>query len=1243
MFVESVELRNFKSFRDAKIHLVRGFNSIIGPNGSGKSNIVDAILFALGESRIRALRAKKTPDLIYTHSKIAEVNLVLADGKGEKVSISRAIRSDGKLRYRMNGKHVHKYVIEDFLHSQGISTYNIIQQGQVQQIVEMNSKDRRSLIDNIANVLEYEEKKREALSELDQVESKLKEASVILGERDGLLSQLKKDKADADRYLHLQKELDQLRATLISIDLKALEVEFENAINSMVDLNSKNEQILSQIAKLDLQVSELQAKKDEVHKKISERSEGRQLVLEKEIENLRGEIERNRGLMEEKRAAIKRDEEKIRAIELEKMRAHDEVRGAAKKIEDLLAEIKALSEIMGEEQKRLDSVVKESSKFSDEFFRSKKQYDDSQSEMLKIKEELNAIQAESGKLVEVSHLKENEMKRLRQGGKEDYSDKRKLAEEGKKKLQGELSGIAKQLDDLFNSEKSLNKQIAESEKELLTAKIKSTEIMTRLQHSKEAEISRGVQFVLEQKAHIPGIHGTVEDLINYDPKYALPIQVAIGGRLNYVIVDGVKVAEKLIDALKVRKLGRVSFIPLDKIRPYELSKDDLALEKEKGSLGFLMNFVEYDKQYQKAMKYVLGNTLLAKSLKESEQLIGKARLVTMEGELAEQAGLVTGGSFTERVNFQKMKEQLDAFEKQVAQLKSLKEGLLGELYSVQEEMSQSRRKKSEFEVKIRALELEMQNYDKLEGDFLEKTKNVRDAVHELQKEMDAAQKQIEKYDEEKSGLVRKLSELNILSLDLKSRIDIEKEKNFGVALKEKEKRLADLKFQMSDYQNRHDSLKTQHAAYEREWKGIEKSENELMEEIRIAKSEITKSEQLIKEHLKLSNEKNEDLRKVSGALRDLLDERDKLDKQVYKLSTDKGKWEFEREKIVGEKQKKEVSRAVAETNLMNLKAEFSKYEGITLLAISDKAELMYKIKAGEEEILQIGTVNLKAIDEYDIRAKDLEEQKLKVQQLANEKQAIEDMIRAIEGKKISTFMAAYHAVNQNFINLFSQIFKGKGTLFLENEANPFEGGLTIKAQIENKEVKYLELMSGGEKSLIAILFLFAIQSYNPSSLYILDEADAALDLENSRKLALLVKELSRNSQILCVTHNQMTYKTSDCLIGVSMIKGASQLVEVELAERQAAIADAKATAPGASEMQTPIPEAKSVSLGSPETQNTISDAKEIAQFTGEKPKEMIVAKASTSAKSTKQAATAKVKAKSQSTQEKQATLVETKL
>ncbi len=211
-------------------------------------------------------------------------------------------------------------------------------------------------------------------------------------------------------------------------------------------------------------------------------------------------------------------------------------------------------------------------------------------------------------------------------------------------------------------------------------------------------------------------------------------------------------------------------------------------------------------------------------------------------------------------------------------------------------------------------------------------------------------------------------------------------------------------------------------------------------------------------------------------------------------------------------------------------------------------DLTARLKKAEEELAALGTINLKAVEEYDLRAKDFDAQKLKVQQLANEKQAVIVMINEIEGRKIATFMETFNGVNAYFQKLFTQIFRGKGSLYLENEASPFEGGLTIKVELENKTVKYLELMSGGEKSLIALLFLFAIQSYSPSTIYILDEADAALDQENSRKLADLLKQLSKGSQFLVVTHNQTVYKEAGCLIGVAMTKQGSQLVEVKLNE-----------------------------------------------------------------------------------------------
>lgn len=1113
------------------------------------TNIVDAVLFALGESRIRALRAKKTQDLIYKDSKVAEVSMRLAGGKnGEKAVVSRAIRRDGKVRYSLNGKHSHRYVIEDFLRAHGISTYNIIQQGEVQRIVEMNSKERRGLIDNIANVTEYEEKKREALAKLDEVEAKLRSDTVLLNEREGLLEALKKDKADAERYLQLSKEAEALKATLLYLDVKAQETEFSNLINALVDLKGKNEKLLEQAAELQKQIDAKQAEKDEINRKISERSEGRQIVLEKELEELKAEIARCSALAEEKRKEAERLEEKARSLLLEKTKAGDEVKGAKERMAAVREDAETASRLLKEEQAKLDGLTKESGKFSDDFFANKKLYEDLQAQMLAAKERLAALQAEAGKIEEVSRLKHNELGRLTKGEAVDYGERKANAEKEKESLGELLKSSQKSLDQLFAKEKELNAELAEADKQLMQAKMKSVEIATRLQNLKEFEVGAGVQYVLSQQEKTDGIRGTVESLCTYEAKNAVPLQVAVGGRFSYVVVDSLKTAEKLIGQLKARKLGRVSFIPLDKIRPYEFTKQDIEYSQQSGSQGFILHLLQYDKTYEDVFKFVCGNTLLVSSLAAGEKLVGKIRFVTEDGELSEASGLVTGGSFSARVNIKKEKETLEQYEKMAAAARAQKEELLKQIYDVQEKMSAERRRKAELEVKIKATEIELENYERAQAEVEEKTRNLKGAASQLKKEIEEAAKQAEKVEEEKAGLIRELSDLNIGALDAKAKIDVEKEKNFGVLLKEQEKRVMDLKLKMSDYSNQLDALQTQLSSYERELKNAEKAEKELGEEASRNEKTVKECKATAEKDERLVKEKTAELKSISTAMRDLFDAREAIEKQVYQIATRKGKVEFEREKISGELQKQEVAKAVAETNLANLKAEYAKYEKTELLEERDKPQLTFMLKRAEEELAALGTVNLKAVEEYEIRARDFEAQKLKVQQLANEKQAVIVMINEIEGRKIATFMETFNGVNAYFQKLFTQIFNGKGTLFLENEQNPFEGGLTIKVELENKTVKYLELMSGGEKSLIALLFLFAIQSYSPSTIYILDEADAALDQENSRKLVELLKQLSKGSQFLVVTHNQTVYKEAGCLIGVAMTKQGSQLVEVKLNE-----------------------------------------------------------------------------------------------
>ena len=259
---------------------------------------------------------------------------------------------------------------------------------------------------------------------------------------------------------------------------------------------------------------------------------------------------------------------------------------------------------------------------------------------------------------------------------------------------------------------------------------------------------------------------------------------------------------------------------------------------------------------------------------------------------------------------------------------------------------------------------------------------------------------------------------------------------------------------------------------------------------------------------------------------------------------------FEKELKITPKQSENQVRLIAtETRLQELKAQFMAFEGIDLLGSKDKAELVIKSRELEAEITALGAINMRSIEIFEERAKEYSQHKERLSQLETEREAVIALITEIEGKKKGTFMQSFDLVNSNFQKIFQQIFPGEGSLVLENPDNPFEGGLTMQVKLENKDVKYLELMSGGEKSLLALIFIFALQGVNPSSVYILDEADAALDEENSRKLAMLLKALSKDTQFIVVTHNEAVYRDADCLVGVAMAgREGSRLVEVKLSQ-----------------------------------------------------------------------------------------------
>ncbi|MEW6329263.1 MAG: AAA family ATPase, partial [Candidatus Micrarchaeota archaeon] len=645
-------------------------------------------------------------------------------------------------------------------------------------------------------------------------------------------------------------------------------------------------------------------------------------------------------------------------------------------------------------------------------------------------------------------------------------------------------------------------------------------------------------------------YGTVGELCSFDDEYAVAVEASAGQRLNYVIVEDVDVAAEAIEHLKQRKAGRCTFIPLDR-KISTAGKEAEAISRAAGARGLLIDFVKFDARYYAAFNYVFGDTILVEDISAAKKFgVGRARMVTLEGDVLEASGIITGGTFKRRPSLAKERAELERLEREVSALKAEREDVLQRLYSLREEGARARKEKAEIEVKTKGLELELRGIEDREAREKAALESSRKAIESLKKEIAAVEEEMRAKEKQKEQAVRAVEELEKGPAGLKSALESMKKE--GGEHAEHKKKLSAFERQINELIGRRSSLegKIESKSAEMEMvdsrvSQIDEEEKSLNSEAAAAKSEIKQLEQTIAETTKLLEERTARASSISAELEKLFAERDVLDKEIEKFAAEKGKYAVKRERINRELGGFEVTKATLETRLADLKAEFASYADITPME-AKREELEARIAGDEQALLALGSVNLRAPEIYEEKKRDIQEIKERVAKLVEEKSAVVRMIEEIETKKTNIFVQTFTAINDNFKKLFGYIFKGEGLLILDRPQTPFESGLGIRVKTEDDKVKYLDGMSGGEKALITLIFIFAMHMYRPAPFYILDEVEAALDKENSKKLADLLKQLSKDTQFIIVTHNDTVLTAADTVIGVTMTKNGSKLVGIEL-------------------------------------------------------------------------------------------------
>lgn len=1166
MYIKQLEIDNFKSFANkSEIPLLKGFTTVSGPNGSGKSNIIDSVLFALGLANASELRAENLSHFISTYTKRndAFVKVTFGDTENcEDLTIGRKIRKTSQgyaSTYYINDSVTTLTNVHAVLEKYNVTpnSYNVMMQGDVMGITNCTPKNRRKIIDEIAGIADFDRRIDQATNELETVEQRVERSTVILNEVDNRLEQLKEEREVALKYQKLREEKQGLESQVSKVKFFDIKRSLEKAHENILEFTKKKKEEEVKNKDLDERLNLIKQKYQEISNLVKEKGEAQQIELKKQEEALKGEIDRKNNATN---YADKQIHDGLRSIE----NAKNGIENFKKKIEDFKLKIKLKDDEI--------AVIKENTKTRE-------------AELKKILEDMTGLNATADQHIE---KRNNLRKQL-----EDLKDEETKLIQSKLPLESELKTLQRDLEDAktrlaeltemkenFAANQDLKKTLVEQlQKEMADFKIIQQNAMhdldttkneindlnyniqmasrkvavmeTKKQMAEESNFGRAVDTIMNAK--LRGVHAPLVKLGTVDKEFSVAMEVAFGGRMAHIVVDDEHVAGVAIELLKSSNAGRATFIPLNKIKK---APTRLQLPRDKGVIDFAINLVDFDDEYIDAFYYAVGDTIVVEDLESAKKLIGKYRMVTLQGELLEKSGSMTGGtrlrtglSFSQNDDdeLNKFKDRLKEMEQKLASLENKKTSLEAKLEDVRGKYSDSM---SEFSKSKVELDNMNQNYANSENILKEKADFIASAepkIVELNNKLDKLEEKNVKIYDDMATCQEAIDEVEKLIND-KDLKDL-KEKTEGV-----ENEIKRLQTKLMTAENDKNELNRQISFHENlietkteEITNIEHNNVKLEEDKKRYQNDIV-------ELNKKMEELHEQIVQIEEKLGKLLKERDEINAELIELEKQKHIKAADIERIAEQIESFKARRRELEPQLDNAKKDLEDAgEDVTKLEPIEISieEITSKIQRLEKRMAELGDVNMRALAAYDevlARQSELKEQ---IETLSKERKEILERMQGYEQLKKETFMKTYNHINENFKEVFHQLSEGEGELKLECPDDPLSGGMTIEAQPRDKKLQRLESMSGGEKSLTALAFVFAIQRYMPSPFYAFDEVDASLDTMNVERIAQMVQNQSKETQFIVVSHRRPMIESANRTLGVTQKeKGITKVTGIKLRDEE---------------------------------------------------------------------------------------------
>jgi len=1182
VYLKRLEIQGFKSFADKTVlHFGDDITAIVGPNGSGKSNISDAISWVMGEMSSKALRGAKMEDVIFggtqkrTQVGFAEATLVLDNSDGalpietSEVMVTRRYYRSGESEYYINKQSARLRDINEMFMDTGLGKegYSNIGQGRIDEILAVKSTDRREVFEEAAGISKYRHRKEETERRLASTEDNLMRIGDKISELELQVEPLRQQAEKAKKFLELRGELKGLEIAVWLEKLQTLaaaaqkaEADYTSAAfileqqhSELTRLYQLTDQLTMQLNRqsldLDLKRENITLREGELHQKESEVA-----VLQAGVDNAHQNIERIRQELADQQdrsggvdAQIAQQEQRIEQIgeSLEEIRS---------KLELAQSEADKLAATADTTERKVLGLRAGQALLQTEEARKRAEIESLQASLEDVHQRRDTVQTD----LAAATVRRDD---LAQQAKE-FRAALEEAQETVTSCNNSAAGYALRQKSRTEKRDSLQKEVDSLRIELQTAQSRSR-MLQELQRDYEGA-PKAVRLVMQEAGRsLRNIYGPVSSLIRTDDEFTVAIETALGAAMQNVVVGSEEDGKAAISYLKRCDGGRATFLPVSTVRGKLIQEH--GLEQCAGFVGVASELIKCDKNYADIIRYLLGRTVLVETLdhaiKMARKYQNKFKIVTLDGQVMNAGGSMTGGSASRSAGILSRANELVKLQEKEQKLKE-------KLQSKESELTEAARSASEVEFELSAIQGQLRQ---AEDDVLRAQGNVRQAealVQALDENINAYERELESIASRTAG---EDSRLSVLSKDVeKAQAEIAALEAQLIDLTKGQNALSQ---ETGDLADKITKLRMEEAAQEAE--RTTATENvrrlralaEAMEGDRGQKEQLieTYEQEIVQLREKIAEAENEK-KTVEEALQEARNQlqqsvqtrteteakRVKTDKDVQ----DKNKEILDMEREAARLEQKKASAAMEEQQILD--KLWDGYELTPSTAVSEKAEIESTAAANKRiaelkrKISALGTPNLGAIEEFERVNERYEYLTGQRDDVLHAKKELENIVMTITGEMTEIFVREFNKINEHFMQTFVEMFGGgKGELVLEDPNEPLSCGIEIKVQPPGKQVKTITLLSGGEKAFVAIALYFAILKVRPTPFCLLDEIDAALDDRNVERFAAYLRNLCQKTQFIVITHRRGTMEASDVLYGVTMQEqGVSKILHLDLNQMQ---------------------------------------------------------------------------------------------